>query len=207
MKCVKHKNTPELQSQKLYVLGVPLMRKIICLSAFALLSACAANNPIDSVSQAYALKADLYRNNSTSDAKPIGAAIIKQNAQGFDLALTVSGLNPGSYAIHLHETGKCEGPDFKSAGGHWNPNGKQHGLENPAGTHGGDLPNLTVIEGQKAELKLNLPDFGLTGQGGLMDADGAAFIIHTGPDDNKTDPSGNSGGRMICGVFKVVGTN
>jgi Cu-Zn family superoxide dismutase len=102
------------------------------------------------------------------------------------------------HGIHLHAIGRCEGPDFKSAGGHWNPAGHQHGRDNPMGAHLGDLPNFDVA-GQTVA-SLTLPVGGITAAD-LADADGTALVIHADPDDYKTDPSGNSGARIACAVL------
>lgn len=119
-----------------------------------------------------------------------------------DGALTVTfdarNMTAGTYGVHVHTTGKCEGPKFESAGGHWNPTGKQHGRDNPNGAHYGDLPNLTVSAGGTGSVTFTI--VGAT-MPGLLDADGAAFVVHAKPDDYKTDPSGNSGDRIACGVF------
>jgi Cu-Zn family superoxide dismutase len=98
-------------------------------------------------------------------------------------------------------TGKCDPPDFASAGGHWNPTGHQHGMKNPAGPHAGDMPNLDVGSDGRGHLVFTLP--GGTYEG-LMDEDGAAIVVHAKPDDLTTDPSGNSGGRIACGVFGAM---
>jgi superoxide dismutase, Cu-Zn family len=134
---------------------------------------------------------------------PVGTAALSQSGADIALAVNVSGLNDGTYAMHLHQTGKCEGPDYKSAGPHWNPGNRQHGLNNPQGAHGGDLPNLMVTGGEPASFSAVIPNIALTGPAGLMDADGAAIIIHAKADDGTTDPSGNSGDRMICGVLTL----
>jgi superoxide dismutase, Cu-Zn family len=136
--------------------------------------------------------------------KNVGNVRLTENANGAEMAILVRGLAVGEYGIHLHETGQCTGPDYMSAGAHWNPMMRQHGIDNPQGTHAGDLPNLKVTDagGGVAEFYQQLDGIKLTGDKGLLDADGAAVIIHAKPDDNKTDPSGNSGARLICGVIK-----
>lgn len=115
----------------------------------------------------------------------------------------LTGLPPGTLAIHIHETGRCDPPAFESAGSHWNPQNRQHGLENPQGPHLGDMPNLTVRENGIADVNVNTPAGTLRGDGGAMDANGAAVVIHAGPDDHRTDPSGNSGDRIACGVIEA----
>jgi superoxide dismutase, Cu-Zn family len=113
----------------------------------------------------------------------------------------LSGLPPGDRAIHIHETGRCDGPDFESAGDHWNPLGRSHGLENPAGPHLGDMPNVRVGENGIVDVNVNTAAGTLRGDGALMDADGAAVVLHAERDDHRTDPSGNAGDRIACGVI------
>lgn len=109
-----------------------------------------------------------------------------------------SGLTPGAHAMHIHAVGKCEGPTFMSAAPHLNPDAKQHGRANPLGPHQGDLPELTAGADGKAHATFAAH----TTLAALFDADGAAFIVHAAADDNKTDPSGNSGARILCGVLE-----
>ena len=140
----------------------------------------------------------------TADGKDVGEAIVAQGNGELLVLVEASGLPEGVHGAHIHMTGKCEGPDFKSAGGHWNPADAQHGLENPQGAHKGDLANLTVDRLGKGTLESTIRDATLQGgPNSLMDADGAAFIVHEGADDQKTDPSGDSGSRIACGVFQI----
>lgn len=113
---------------------------------------------------------------------------------------TLRGLPPGVHGMHVHAVGRCEAPDFASAGPHWSPTPKQHGSANPAGPHHGDLMNLTVGADSSVVVKMSTPAGSLRGEHPLLDADGAAFVIHATADDYKTDPSGNSGARIACGV-------
>lgn len=131
-----------------------------------------------------------------------GTVSLAQTKQGTRVTAQVNGLAPGVYAIHLHAVGQCTPPDFKSAGGHFNPTVHQHGSLNPAGPHMGDLPNIEV--GADGNGKLDATVAGLTLKGGsapLLDADGASVVLHAGADDYKTDPSGNSGARIACGTI------
>lgn len=122
------------------------------------------------------------------------------------LRLTVRGLTPGTHGVHLHETGRCDAPAFTSAGAHWNPTGRQHGSQSPQGQHLGDLPNVTIGDGRRGQIEFRVPNASLEGGANpLLDADGAAAVIHAGPDDYRTDPSGNSGGRIACGVLGRAG--
>lgn len=138
----------------------------------------------------------LDRNN-----KALGNMQLKQDGDDVVLNLMIEGLSSDEYGMHLHGIGKCEGPDFVSAGGHWNPSGAEHGLKNPKGSHAGDLPNIIIPASGKLELESRLSSMKLVGSDGLLDADGGAIVIHAKPDDNMTDPSGNSGERIACGVF------
>jgi Cu-Zn family superoxide dismutase len=136
-----------------------------------------------------------------STGKTIGTVVAWDSPGGVGLRIRATGLPHGNHGIHVHETGQCVGPDFKSAGGHWNPMSRKHGLSNPAGPHGGDLPNVVVAANGVLDTMLTIPATTLS-PGGLLDADGAAIVIHAGPDDNMTDPSGNSGARIACAVLQ-----
>ena len=138
-----------------------------------------------------------------TQGRVVGEAEIKERAGHIlRLELEVDGLPAGIKGLHIHAVGTCTGPAFTSAGPHWNPQGRQHGRDNPAGAHAGDLPNLTVGRKGRGRLTFDLAGAHLTGPGGLMDEDGAAIVIHAGPDDYRTDPTGNSGDRIACGVFR-----
>jgi superoxide dismutase, Cu-Zn family len=112
----------------------------------------------------------------------------------------LSGLPPGEHAIHLHTTGRCDPPSFESAGDHWNPTNRQHGTQNPEGPHLGDLPNFTVSQDGSATIQATTPGGTLRGTNALLDSDGAAVVVHAKRDDYKTQPSGDSGDRIACGV-------
>ena len=140
---------------------------------------------------------------ANAEGKEVGTATFTPARGGVKVHVVASGLTPGKHGIHLHAVGKCEPPDFKSAGGHFNPAGKQHGLHNPRGAHAGDLPNLTV--GKNGKATGNFTAKGATlgeGEGSLFGPEGAALVIHAAPDDEKTDPAGNSGDRIACGVIQ-----
>ncbi|HTS67483.1 MAG TPA: superoxide dismutase family protein [Terriglobia bacterium] len=143
-------------------------------------------------------KADL----ADSKGGHVGTAKFKETSKGVSLALEVSSLPPGVHGFHIHAVGTCDPPDFKTAGGHFNPEGKKHGWENPEGHHAGDLQNLTVGANGKAKVKVVIPGVTLgDGPNSLFQPKGTALVIHASPDDNKTDPSGNAGARIACGVI------
>lgn len=131
----------------------------------------------------------------------IGEAKVVREGEQARLTIEAAGLSEGLHGLHFHEVGRCDAPAFTSAGGHLNPAGRQHGTLNAAGPHVGDLPNLLAGADGKAVLaaQLDVAPSALTAA--LFDADGTAVVIHAGPDDYKTDPSGNSGGRIACGVL------
>lgn len=133
-----------------------------------------------------------------ADGKEVGTVTGSVADGGMTVTVDARNMTAGTYAVHIHTTGKCEGPKFESAGGHWNPTAKQHGRDNPAGAHYGDLPNLTVSAGGTGSVTFTVPGATVPA---LLDADGAAFMVHAKPDDYKTDPTGNAGDRIACGVF------
>lgn len=139
-----------------------------------------------------------------SAGKVIGSAELTETATGVRVRLLLKDLEPGEKAIHFHEVGLCEKPKFTTAGGHVNPSKKQHGFDNPKGYHAGDLPNLHVNKDGQVDLEITTPL--VTLQKGkansLLDEDGSAIIIHEKADDYETDPSGNSGDRIACGVIQ-----
>lgn len=135
------------------------------------------------------------------DGKKIGTAVLTEQADGVKLVLKVSGLTPGKHGFHLHENGICTPPEFKSAGGHYNPFHKQHGSANPQGMHAGDLPNLEVSPNGAAEVTTVITGTSLAGgPASLFKEGGTSIVIHAAPDDYMTDPAGNAGPRVACGV-------
>ena len=134
-----------------------------------------------------------------ADGTEVGRAVATEVGSGVRVAVDASKLGAGVHGVHVHTTGRCDGPDFTTAGGHWNPTTMKHGTQNPMGPHAGDMPNLRVGANGRGRVSVMLPSGTMAG---LMDADGSAFVIHAGPDDLKSDPAGNSGGRIACGVFE-----
>lgn len=132
---------------------------------------------------------------------PAGTAVLTAASDRLTLSLALVGLPAGSKGMHLHMVGRCDAPDFVSAGGHLNPAGRKHGTDNPAGSHLGDLPNIVVNANGTAAASAQLTGSRAELEASLFDADGTAIVVHAGPDDYKTDPSGNSGARIACGVL------
>ena len=130
--------------------------------------------------------------------RPAGRATVREVAGGLRVTVDARGLPAGTHGAHLHTVGACIAPAFASAGPHWNPAGSKHGSMNPQGPHAGDLPNLIV--GRDGHGTLGVVLAGAT-MDGLLDADGAALVVHATADDLITDPSGNSGARVACGVL------
>lgn len=174
------------------------MRKLLPVLILPLIASCATVRTADSVAVSEVITADLAK----ADGSWAGVVTISKRGDGTFLSLSAEAPMAGTFGMHLHAVGKCQGPDFASAGGHWNPSMKQHGRDNPLGAHGGDLPNVVAGTDGKLTLEYKLPDIMLDGEAGLLDSDGAALVIHEKPDDYLTDPSGNSGKRIICGTFK-----
>ena len=138
----------------------------------------------------------------TPKEKALAPSAYFRQGSGVGLKLKLHDLPPGEHAIHFHQNPKCDAPDFKSAGPHSNPEGKKHGLENPEGHHAGDMRNFTVGAIGKADVKLEDKDVTLgDGARSLFSNGGTAIVIHAKADDMKTDPSGNSGDRIACGVI------
>jgi len=140
------------------------------------------------------------------DGKIVGQAFFRERSHGVLVRMVVKGLTPGLHAVHIHSVGKCEGPDFTTAAGHFNPAGKKHGLNSPAGGHAGDLPNMLVTKDGSGRFEVRTDAITLkTGAASVFDSDGSALIIHAGVDDYATDPTGNAGDRAACGP--IVATN
>lgn len=138
-----------------------------------------------------------------SSGARVGVATFSGTDGGAQLSISVTGLAPGRHGLHVHETGACTPPGFESAGGHFNPDGRKHGTLNPDGPHAGDLPNLVVEPDGSADTTLTVPgSLLLEGPGSMVGEQKRALVIHADPDDEKTDPSGNSGARLVCGVIE-----
>ena len=139
-----------------------------------------------------------------SKGQSAGQAKFKAAGGGVQMSVTVMNLSPGVHAIHIHDVGKCDAPGFTTAGPHFNPANKKHGMQNPEGHHAGDMPNLTVGAKGKGTFKSTIQDVTLAGDGAtsLFHAGGTSVVIHEKADDMKTDPAGNAGARIACGVIQ-----
>ncbi|CAA9284097.1 MAG: Superoxide dismutase [Cu-Zn] precursor [uncultured Chloroflexi bacterium] len=137
-----------------------------------------------------------------ANGRMVGTAVLSEVAGGVRITMQAQGLPAGRHGIHLHAVGMCEPPAFTSAGGHFNPTNQQHGLNNPSGPHAGDLPELTAAANGTASYSATNTMVTLSaGPNSLFDADGTALVIHAQPDDQVTDPTGNSGDRIACGTL------
>ena len=176
------------------------MRQRIQAAAVAALAACLAMPAIgDTLGSATAAKAVLIG----SAGEAVGEVRLEQAPRGVILQVQAAGLPPGPHGIHLHANGSCE-PDFKAAKGHVNPGGIAHGLRHPDGPDAGDLPNLFVAADGSAQAEFYTTRVTIAPDGqqpALLDADGAAVIIHADADDHRTQPIGGAGGRIACGVI------
>jgi Cu-Zn family superoxide dismutase len=178
------------------------LRSFAALATAAGLAACGggqARAPGSDAVEAPTATASLVDSSGTR----VGVATFSDSGGTGQLAVSVTGLTPGPHGMHIHENGTCAGPDFQSAGGHFNPDGKQHGRQNPAGPHAGDLPNLVVEDDGSADTTLSVAA-SLLGEGpaSMLGTQQRSLVIHADPDDEKTDPSGNSGARVVCGVIE-----
>ncbi len=139
------------------------------------------------------------------DNKVVGEATLLQDNDGVLIQATFTGLPAGTHAFHIHEKGSCEAPDFKSAGGHFNPKGAKHGLRNPQGPHAGDMPNFVVGKSGKTTLEVynNRVTLEKGASNSLFQTGGTALVVHEGKDDYTSDPAGDAGKRIACGVIEA----
>ncbi|MFD2760710.1 superoxide dismutase family protein [Lentibacillus juripiscarius] len=166
--------------------------RVFVMIAMILLTACQA--PDEETSRTV----EMY--NTSGDM--IGTAKLTEAEGGVNVKLKLEGLEPGYHGIHVHEYARCDGPDFKTAGNHLNPTGNQHGRMHPEGAHLGDLPNLEADSGGLVDAELMLPEATLLdGKKSLLKGEGTSLVIHEGQDDGISQPGGNSGARIACGLI------
>lgn len=162
---------------------------ILSILIVLLLSSCKMNNPSTQEIDMYNVDSDL-----------VGTATFIEQAEGVKIKIKIEGLEPGFHGAHIHEFPLCEGPSFASSGNHFNPEGKKHGLMNPEGAHLGDLPNVEADESGLVEAELLAPEATLLeGKNSFLKDEGVSFIITAEQDDGMSQPSGDSGERLICG--------
>jgi superoxide dismutase, Cu-Zn family len=139
------------------------------------------------------------------DGKAVGMATFRESSGGLTVNVNVKGLTPGLHAVHVHAVGKCDAPAFASAGGHFNPTQKKHGHKSPEGAHGGDLPNMLVARDGTGRFEVFTDGMTLkSGATSVLDKDGSALVVHAGVDDYATDPAGNAGDRVACGIITLT---
>jgi len=177
-----------------------MRRLALTIGACAILAGCAMNDqdmgPPDA--PAGSARADLR----DANGRAMGEATAVQDGETIRVRIEGISMPPGGHGAHVHTVGSCAAPSFESAGPHWNPSGAMHGKDNPVGMHKGDLPNIAIGTDGRATLEYAIDYARIEGGGKpMLDADGAALVIHAAPDDYRTDPSGNSGARIACGVF------
>lgn len=158
---------------------------------------CARGVSVQTAAAPITARADL----SDASGQPVGSATLTQTPHGVLISARLHNLPSGDHAFHVHAVGECR-PPFTSAGGHFNPTNRQHGIKNPAGMHSGDMPNITIPESGSVQFEVLNTAISLEeGGNGVFDEDGAALVVHADADDYKSDPAGNAGARIACGVI------
>lgn len=166
----------------------------ICLAAFALVGCSTLETiPTEKVGDVRL---------SFANGLPAGTGQLVSDGRTLSLVIAMTGLEPGEHGFHLHTTGKCTAPDFQSAGGHLNPAGREHGSLNPRGKHLGDLPNLVIGASRSASTEVDLGADTRELRETLFDDDGTALVVHAAADDYRSDPAGDAGSRVACGVLR-----
>lgn len=168
------------------------MKKIIIATMILVLAGCA---------NVEVTKLEVEMFNEVGDS--LGMIILQEQSSGVKLSLDLKGLSPGVHGIHIHNSSKCKGPEFKDAGDHFNPDNKEHGLLHPKGAHAGDLPNIIVEDDGTVKAELIAPKVTMkSGKNSLFTKDGTSIVITEQQDDGMTQPAGDSGARIACGAIK-----
>lgn len=184
---------------------------IVLFSFTLFLSACGNNNedadptvesgeaPEDTEEDSVQVEATL----KNSEGDNVGTAVLEETGEGVNIQYDITHLPEGEHGFHIHETGSCEEPDFESAGDHFNPNDHDHGFDTEDGPHAGDLANIEVDkDGEaKGEIVADMVTLETGEDNSLLEEDGTSLVIHADPDDNKSQPSGDAGDRIACGVI------
>jgi Cu-Zn family superoxide dismutase len=175
----------------------------VCLLAMLAAAGCASDREPEGMAEPPPVPSELSADIRDAAGAIKARATIVQVGPDLRVRIEASGLARGAYGAHIHEVGRCDPPGFTTAGAHWNPSARKHGKDNPAGMHRGDLPNLLVGTDGRGIFEVTIPDSSLHGSTNpaILDGDGSSVVIHAAPDDFRTDPSGNSGARIACGVL------
>ncbi len=193
-----------LRMHKLSVIATAIVAAV-CLASNAAIAAPASAGQGAPVTQAPSTPGAAAAARATlkdAQGKTLGDATLREGSAGVLIKVDLQGVPAGTHAFHIHTTGRCDPPDFMSAGGHFNPGAMKHGLMAAGGPHAGDMPNVYVAADGKLSFEVLDTSVTLTsGPKSLFDADGSAIVLHAAADDYATDPAGNAGGRIACGVI------
>lgn len=176
---------------------------IIVLGATALSACATVDNLTQTVTNELTTQQVGTASLSFANGQPAGTARLLSNGDRLSVAVTVNGMEAGPKGFHLHTTGACRAPDFASAGGHLNPYDRTHGTQSAGGSHLGDLPNLQVNDSGTASTTVDVSGNRASALEEIFDADGTAVVVHAGPDDYRSDPAGDAGSRIACGVLRA----
>lgn len=183
---------------------------ILAIAMFIALSACNTDEPRTSEEDREVNlgvkeeeKVEIPVQLKNTEGAVVGTAVLSEESDGVHIAIDATHLPLGVHGFHIHEKGMCEEPDFESAGGHFNPEGKEHGFDNPKGPHAGDLPNIEVGEdgAVKTEVVADMVTLEKGKENSLLHEGGTSLVIHADPDDYVSQPAGNAGERIVCGVI------